>query len=397
MAGESQFDGAPRNYSMSDAELIEVATDLVILLTRDQAELAGRGITPATIAALTAQKDAFAAIPTNEYMHTFIDVAIADREAKFAEVQILVEDMRTMMEIVFGEKSQLYKDAGFFGVFSVKDSTFIERLEDIAETAEDHLAALAVEGLTQAMIDELRAKTADLFAAMTAVRSAERNAKFKTNNRVDAGNELWDEIRHRVKTAVTYYKRRNHAKSIEYFDLTRRNSTPQTPPGAIAGMGYDAQAQKAYWNDSATETSYEAEIDDNGVITEVSIGQNVTELAIPMGATMKRFRIRGRNAAGVGPWSPWIEIAAAAQPAKPTNAEYIPPSGGGTGLTKCTVPVGATSVEFWYQADGHPAGQIGFLIDGEYPWTLWLTPGTIMLRAHYPGGIVSDWTTLRVE
>ena len=54
-----------RLYSMSDATLIQTALDLIVKLTRDQAELNGRGITSAVITALGTQTTAFDNLPDN--------------------------------------------------------------------------------------------------------------------------------------------------------------------------------------------------------------------------------------------------------------------------------------------------------------------------------------------
>jgi len=398
MAASSQGDMPKKLTVFSYQETFQRGDALIVLLRRDAADLAARGVTTARIDALEDLIEGAKVRPAADYYEMVVSEAIAEKNGFRDEVKFVVEELRGMVENVYGASSDKYGEFGFVNLLKLADFDFLGVIRGkLIPALVRYAAELAPEGYTGAMLTDLQAKVAALDAAFESVGTARGDGVEATRARINEANDIWEQVTDLANTGQTYYRRRNAGKYAEYSAITRRSATPGTTPDIPTDAEYDVLTGELSWADSATETSYTVEITENGVATEHDLPENTTSFAIEMGATVKSARVRARNAAGVSAWSPSVSIPAAAQPGMPYNLQYIPESNGNPGVTTADAPAGATALRMFYQADGHPKNEVGVMTNGAYSWTLWLIPGTIFVQAEFPGGVVSAQATLRVE
>ena len=277
------------------------------------------------------------------------------------------------------------------------DELFVRKSKSILRLMTQWLADLVNEAQTATEITETTAKLAEFLEMLTDVDAETGDRREKSEDRVIAGNALYDTTMIYLGYGFEHYSKTGEAKVDDYILQKFLGNGASTLPDIPGGLRYDMVEQKAFWEDTETETSYEIEITENGVVTQIFIGQNVTEYAIAMGATAKEMRIRSRNAAGVSGWTPKVIIPPVAQPAKPSNLIFTPAAGSNDASISATRPAGAVAMIVGYAADGHPMSELGYMTEeGVYVWNPWLTPGTYYVRAEYPGGILSDWETLHI-
>jgi len=385
-----------KNFSMSYGTLMLKARAVAIFVMRDIAQFAAYNVVADDVTTFLASVEEFEALPTNEGLQEEETLLTEAKEEKIRAIQAAIKEVQTRAAVKFGAQSKKFAMFSLGEFHRIKDSEMQAQVQKFLLHTNMHFDDLETVGLTAAMVTAISDALAEFVTAVEALTVSIAVRDKATEIREKAANAIYEVILDWCTMGKAIWQNESEAYYDDYI-IYDADDLPHFPPSAVQGFGYDVQSGMATWLDSDRESSYEAEIDENGAISEVNIEQNVTELAAPMGATMKRIRIRARNAAGVGPWSDWLEIPAAAQPPMPTNLQYLPPANGNPGVTTADAPAGAIALRMFYQADGHPKNEVGVMADGEYSWTLWLIPGTIFVRAEFPGGIVSAEATLRVE
>ncbi len=303
-----------RNYLMSDAKLATMATNFAIFAANDLADFTQFGVTADTISALVAKQVAFEGFPPDFDLAGQITEATQAKNAKRGEVQRILDQISARVHLAYKANKERRNRFGFARLRNASDELYLAFAENIADAAQEFLAELAGKGQTQAQIDLLRNMRTELMSLIAAKSAADEARTTITRDRIAMGNELYAKVKEISVAGKAAYAHTNYAKRQQY--VIYDSDVPRTPHAAVEVMGYDAQTNKVHWNGTAAATRYEAEIEENGEITTMKTGKGVTELVIPMGASARRVRVRGRNAAGVGKWSAWFAIPPAASPPK---------------------------------------------------------------------------------
>jgi len=308
-----------RIYTIADALLIALALEKIAFLRRDMANVIKFGVTADVINHFESTVNEYKNLPLDSEAEAQQMQKTAVKNALRAEIYAVVGDIFARAKLAFAGNSAVVDEFSAAAIRMTNDDAFISRARKVSSVAAKYLADLSVFGQTQAELTALAAQCNALEIALNDQKAAKCARSLAARERIKKGNELYSALVDFCAIGRRAYVNTNSTKYIDY--VLYNSDAPRALPDDVAGMGYDAQAQKAYWNASAAEKRYEVEIKDSGVITEVTINKDFTELAIAMGASAKRVRIRGRNAAGVGSWSDWLEIPAAAQPPPMMNVQ----------------------------------------------------------------------------
>ena len=377
-----------RLYSMSDATLIQTALDLIVKLTRDQAQLNGRGITTAVITALGTQTTAFDNLPDNNAMQEATDTHYATRNTAYMSLKELIDASRTMVLNVLGEDSPCYRN-NYLEIFNYTEQNLGQKVKNMIVSLTTHQPELEDEGLTLAFIADLSARNEAYLTSVTNLNTALETANTATDNRTRAGNALWKEIVKRVKTAVTYYKYSDLPKADEYADLTRRDDTPASPPPAPGNVAVNVATGQVTYDAAENATSYKIEYKspaDTGTFVPAHEGLiTTTSFTLPVQLVAYIIRVFAHNAAGFSP--PSAEILASFGLATPGGFAY----NSAEGKFVWAMLAGITFYRMEASYDGGATWQEisaqDFMV-GEYVWNP--PPGIFRLRAE-DGSEVSAW------
>ena len=285
-----------RSYNMSDVELVSFATILCQNLTIDLSSFADYGVTAAKIAALQALSDAFELFPTDQTFVYQMMIATEDKNVKREEVLKETKAFAVRFAGVFGADSPRFKGLKTSSLPAQNDLALLATARFVAQEAENALAQLASEGVTQAMIDDFTAELNNFEQLMYAQKSAKMLRSVKTDERAAKGNEIYALI---VKYC-SYGKQIFEPGTANYEKYVITDSyVPQTPPQAPETVFY--QNSELSYSESDGASSYKVErnptpTDENAWIivyegdeTEVEVGQ--------IGDGM-RMRVWARNDAG---------------------------------------------------------------------------------------------------
>lgn len=395
MAASSQGDMPKRKSAFSDAVTLQKGDALAIILTRDEADLSTRGVTTARIVDLEELIESAKNRPSDEHMEMLIGIAVQDKRDKRFDVQVLIEELRTMYDNVFGTSSDIYYQSGFVGLMREDEGDFVITIRrQLIPSLETHAAALAPQGYTSAMLTDLRAKITAFDAALEPIGTAEANAAEATRNRINELNEIWEEMTEMCNTAKAYYRRRNAGKYAEYSALLRRGNVPATPPAAPEGLDVDMLTLLLTWLAVAGATSYKVYIKvpaTTGTWTQANASPiTTTSFTLPTQTESFLVNVVARNAAGDGAAS--AEFTVNFGLASPAGFAYNTP---GAKFVWVLV-AGVTFYRMEASYDGGATWNEIFAGDftvGEYGWSP--PAGMFRLRAEL-NGEVSEWVYVTI-
>ena len=204
-----------RLYHMSDALLKQQSDDVANLSTRDAAEFATRGVTPASITAFKQKTEAFAAFPTDPELLGPVITATEEKDALGVTVKQGIRGIRNMAENKYGNGGK-YKIFGFEGMDKLPDEQLFYLAKRVGRVATTLLTELAGEGLTTTVISNLLG-TATLFdAAIDKASAAVETRDLQTGERRRLGNVLYREFIRLAGIGKTLFADVNEAKYNDY-------------------------------------------------------------------------------------------------------------------------------------------------------------------------------------
>lgn len=375
-----------RSYPWSDEFFLGRARDLADAAERDATELAKWSIDAAKIADFNAKIAAGYTIKPDEVLRTELTTRVHNAEAAAAALRATINIVHSRAEMKFGENSDVANEFRVQDLSGQRDDRLLWTAEIVKSKGTEYFAALAEKGLTQAILDDVTTKRTEYLAALLITIQKEDERRRTTRKRIVDFNVLYAIMKEISIAGKAEFGTTDAARYADYV-LGTADDTPATTPGIPPGIGY--ASPNGYWQGLQNATSYDVEIStDNGVTTE-QIATSITQLYYPIPYPAQGtllFRVRAKNAAGVGEWSPWYELTASLS--MPPSLIYLIDR-----FYVGQVP-GATSYEMRYGPVGGNVEDATQVFDDdveEYVWTPPMGTYTFYLRAKGANGLVSPW------
>ncbi len=180
-----------RNYTMSDAALYMLASNLTLFMRRDAAEFAVRGVSAAAIDAFDALGKAFGAFPGDGDYLGLANVEAAAKTKLRSSLIGRVQFVRGFFIQRWGRSAIGCKRLGMSKYQSLKETDFLYRSLETARIARECLAALSPVGLTPAAIEALESDCRAYEDRMNALADAKATRAKMKAERSKLGNELY--------------------------------------------------------------------------------------------------------------------------------------------------------------------------------------------------------------
>lgn len=225
-----------RSYNISDSKLMSIAEDIFLAAFRDVAELTGYGYDQVAIDAVKQLRDDFAAIPGDEYYSGQMMVATEEKESKLAVATATAEGIVQRAVLQWGKGSSHVKQFGWKGYAAMREGEKLLALDMVRLAATGYLADLASKGLTQQMLDDLAAQINELTVAISMKKKKVKERDEATQNRIRAGNALYDALVDLADTGKHIWEDSDEAKYNDYVIYSAK------PAGAEVVMGNPAPA-----------------------------------------------------------------------------------------------------------------------------------------------------------
>ena len=220
------------NFNFSFGELLQQSLEKQNYLTRDQAELAPRGIGPERLDAFAVLLQQFQDIAPDEVYKALLSGAVEKRDATRESLSIKMRDVAGVAAIALGENSAEYRTFNYKKISGSDVPEFLLLAENMADRAVIYASQLAEKGITDSAITEIRAAIAAFQQEIKDVATARANRDLETQARRTAANALYTELSDMAEIAKVYFQDRDEAKYNDYI-IYATSETAQTRTGRL--------------------------------------------------------------------------------------------------------------------------------------------------------------------
>ena len=337
-----------RKYTLTDSELSMFTSNLCVAMESDLADLAEFGVTQDNIDDLKDLGDDFEEFPTDEVLVAYITGATESKDAKAAEIKEQIRDMVARCQMKWGANSWQEKTLAVTGFNNFTDDKLLVASRRVHTQMTEFLPELASTGLTLEILNALATLNESFESAMTTVKKKIVEREKKTVERINLGNELYDEVVKYCEIGKRVYAMSNPAKYNQYIIYT------STSPGSLTApqnFMFDPVNYDFSWSAVENATSYILQESTDGTNwTEYWSGAETTCAYEESPTTMMYFRVLAHNASGNGPASSVIQYDFAPTLVAPGSFHYNPE----TYYFSWTAVANAEYYEFQYRAQTNP-------------------------------------------
>ncbi|RYD52129.1 MAG: hypothetical protein EOP52_08100 [Sphingobacteriales bacterium] len=219
-----------RLYGFSDAQLIQRSDALLNTLNRDLNELSARGVDALRVDTLQQARNTFDLLSTDVEEQSGVSIAATAKTTFRTQLEKTIRSIRGMAETQFG-RSGHYKTFGFDDLTRLTDNDLVRCGRRVHRVATALMPLLASEGLTPTLLIRLADDTDMLDQTIDAVGAAEETRDIRTQERVQAGNALFEQLSKLAKIGQSFYADTHAAKYNDYF-IDDQPTPPADSPAA---------------------------------------------------------------------------------------------------------------------------------------------------------------------
>jgi len=222
-----------RNYSMSDADLIQLADDIHGSATRDLIPLEDQGVNPQILAALVVARDLFSDYPTDEVLMGAMIVATQLRDDKAMIVRKGIDNLASKARFKFGGDSGEYIRYGVGSISQEQPHELIRTGRRVLQMSNEYETVLVTEGLTSIMLDDFSGDLYNLDIQIDAQKASIKDRNAATHERIRLGNALYARVVNLAEKGKQCWKYTNEALYNDYIIHHRSTPNAQVVDGNV--------------------------------------------------------------------------------------------------------------------------------------------------------------------
>lgn len=206
-----------RKYNLSDANLKQVADNMLILLDRDIVEFNDMGFTPTKRADFVQMIQDFADYPSDEQLEGVKITATEDKLTTRLELEKIMRTISLIAKIVFKEGTGKYKEFGNADFTRQTDEELVRNAKIMSVSAVKYMNDLANDGLNAVKIQHLDIAKKNFDEAIDIQRKAISERDTFTEGRIEAGNRLYETLVKYADIGKNIWYDTNEAKYNDYI------------------------------------------------------------------------------------------------------------------------------------------------------------------------------------
>lgn len=223
-----------REYKMSDADLIQLADEILDLTVRDAAEFVTKGWDNARLATVSAAREDFNDYPSDEKSNSLRQKATDEKN----KARDLLEEATRNIFVAVDNRYDDASDQNLFGhrdLARLTDNQLHRRAKLIYEAVNEHQADLVSEGITAAVVSAYNALASDFDLKIDRQRKSENDRNAEASKRVELGNKLYRLLIKVCNVGKVIWYSVNEAKYNDYviYDVAS-NTVPSTASATLA-------------------------------------------------------------------------------------------------------------------------------------------------------------------
>ena len=176
---------------MSDASLIQLCDRINNAAKRDATQMDTFGINESFLSDFYSGRNLFANMQTDEELSGYMMIATQSKNQKANDLRILIRQHRVRVTNLYGEGSAQDKMLGIETLSRLSDEDLARTGKRVHRVLSGFVAELAGQGVTQAMLTDFLNLVNAFDTSIDGQDSAVRNRDIAVDERVKAGNELY--------------------------------------------------------------------------------------------------------------------------------------------------------------------------------------------------------------
>jgi hypothetical protein len=213
-----------RNYTFSDAELVQLSDKILSHARRDLAELSAYGYTAQRLEQIETLRDEFQMMPDDIEFSATLAGATEEKNAASASVRLTIKSIMARAEAKFGIKSPKYERFGAGELSRQTDSELAKTAHRVVRSGKMYLSELAEYGLTEAILEDLEAKAKVFDDLIDRQEDAIADRDVATQTRRETGNRLYEAITTLSNFGKTIWQSSDQARFNDYILGTSTDS-----------------------------------------------------------------------------------------------------------------------------------------------------------------------------
>ena len=224
-----------RAYNFSDGKLITTSNEKIAYIRRDEAEFVGYGITNVMVDELENQ--------VNNFSDTATDVEMVEDQSEVTTAKDVVADklresIRGVMNRVvlkYDVHSAKYRKFGTETLSRQSDAQLLVIAARVVRVGTEMLADLAANGLTSAMLDNVKNLRDKLEDELISLKLKVADRDIEQESRVEAGNAIYATLIKYTNTGQSIWATTNVAKYNDYVVYNSPSGeAPDTPTPPVS-------------------------------------------------------------------------------------------------------------------------------------------------------------------
>ena len=220
-----------RDYNFSDGKLVTTTKEKIAFIRRDAAEFAGYGITLAMVDELESKATHFSDTATDVELvseQTEVTTAKDDIADKLQEA---IREVMNRVVLKYPVESARYRKFGTEALSKQSDAELLVVAARVVRVGTDMLADLADNGLTAAMLNDVKTLKDELEHELIGMNLKIADRDIEQESRVEAGNAIYATLIKYTNTGQSIWETSNVAKYNDYVVYnTPSGDTPSETP-----------------------------------------------------------------------------------------------------------------------------------------------------------------------
>ena len=241
-----------RNYKMSDASLSQLSDNLNQAAKRDEEQMVTFGINSAFLGEFEVGRNGFANMQTDEELSGLMMIATQTKNQKANELRVLIRQHRVRVINLYGEGSAQDKMLGIETLSRQPDEELVRTGKRVHRVLTGFLAELAGQGVTAVMLTDFLTLLTDFDNAIDGQDAAIRNRDIAVDERVKAGNDLYQFCIKIANAGKAIFESTGQAQYNDYV-ITESNPRRQQVSGTV---GAEAIVNVSVIIDNGNDTVY---------------------------------------------------------------------------------------------------------------------------------------------
>lgn len=219
-----------RVYNFSDGKLVTTINEKIAFIRRDEAEFAGYGITLVLVDALESQTNLFSETATDVELVNDQTEVTAAKEVIADKLQVAIRGVMSRVVLKYAVESAKYRKFGTEALSQQSDAELLVIAARVVRVGTDMLADLAGNGLTVAMLNEVKTLKDDLEKELIGMNLKIADRDIEQESRVEAGNAIYTTLIKYTNTGQSIWETSNVAKYNDYVIYNTPSGDAPEPP-----------------------------------------------------------------------------------------------------------------------------------------------------------------------